>query len=58
MRQLQVGILVVAFAALFAALFFIGTDTGLDLWRVGIAVLLLDIVVIKLWPNSPKRRSG
>lgn len=52
MRQAQVGILVLACAALIAALFFIGTDTGLDLWRVGIATLLLDIVAIMLWPCS------
>ncbi len=54
MRQLQVGTLVVALAALIAALFFIGTGTGLDLWRIGIASLLIDIVVIKLWPTFPK----
>ena len=54
MRQLQVFLLVLASAALIAALFFICTGTGLDLWRVGIATLLLDIVVIMLWPTSPE----
>jgi len=53
MRQLQVVILVLALAALIAALFFVGKNTGDTLWRVGIASLLLDIVVIKLWPTSP-----
>ena len=54
MRQLQVVILVLALAALIAALFFVGTDTGDALWRAGIAGLLLDIVVMKLWPTSPR----
>ncbi len=54
MRQLQVGLLVLAWAALVAALFFIGQGTGLDLWRVGIGLLLLDVVVIMLWPTSPE----
>ncbi len=54
MRQVQVGIFGVAMAALFAALFFIGKNTGLDLWRVGIGVLLIDVVFIMLWPTSPE----
>lgn len=54
MRQLQVGILVLALAALFAALFFIGSDMGDVLWRLAIAALLIDIVLMKLWPASPK----
>ena len=56
MRQAQVGILVLAWAALIAALFFIGKDThwGLTLWRIGTATLLLDIVLIMLWPTSPE----
>jgi Na+-translocating ferredoxin:NAD+ oxidoreductase RnfD subunit len=54
MRRLQVVLLVLALAALIAALFFVGTDTGDALWRAGIASLLLDIVVIKLWPTSPE----
>ena len=53
MRRLQVSIFVLALAALIAALFFIGTVMGDALWRAGIAGLLLDIVVIKLWPTSP-----
>ena len=57
MRQLQVGILVVACAALFAAGFFIGSDTGLDLWRVGIDLLLVDVVVMKVWPTTSVKRA-
>jgi hypothetical protein len=54
MRQVQVGMLVLAWAALLAALFFIGEDLGLTLWRTGIALLLSDIVFMMLWPTSPK----
>ena len=54
MRQLQVVILALALAALIAALFFIGAEMGDALWRAGIAGLLLDIVVMKLWPTSPR----
>ena len=54
MRQVQVGFLVLGLAAFVAAAFFIGKDTGLDLWRVGVAVLLFDAVLIMLWPTSPK----
>ena len=54
MRQVQVGVLVLALAALITALFFIGSDRGLDLWRIAIAMLLVDIVVIMLWPTSPE----
>ena len=50
MRKVQEGIFVLAVAVLTATLFFLGTDTGLDLWRGGIAILVLDIVAIMLWP--------
>ncbi len=55
MRLIQVCLFVLAGAALIAALFFIGTDTALDLWRAGMACLALDIVAIMLWPGSPER---
>jgi len=58
MRQLQVGIFVLALAAFIIALFFIGSDTGDALWRAGVAGLLLDIVAIKLWPAHPAKASA
>ncbi len=56
MRQFQVGVLVCAWVVLIAALFFIGKDShwGTTLWRIGIATLLLDIVLIMLCPTSPE----
>lgn len=53
MRQLQVGIFFLAVVAFIAALFFIGSDTGGDLWRGGVAALLVDLVLMKLWPARP-----
>jgi len=51
MRRFQVAALIAAFATFIVALFFAGTDTGDVLWRVGVAVTLLDIVTIMLWPS-------
>jgi hypothetical protein len=51
MRYLQIFVFVVGLAAFIAAIFLIGTDTGDTLWRVGVAVLLLDVVCIMLWPT-------
>ena len=50
MRLIQVILIFVGLAAFLAAVFFVGTDTGDVLWRVGVAALLLDIVCIMLWP--------
>jgi hypothetical protein len=52
MRYLQIILFVVGIAAFFAAVFFIGSDTGDTLWRVGVAALLVDVVCIMLWPIS------
>ena len=54
MRVLQVTVFALGGVALLAALAFVGSVTGDALWRAGIAVLLLDIVCIKLWPRSPR----
>jgi len=52
MRWLQLALLFIALVAFIAALFFIGDDAGDALWRLGVAVLLLDVVCIMLWPRS------
>jgi hypothetical protein len=51
MRRFQIAVLIAALASFVAALFFAGTNTGDVLWRVGVAVTLLDIVSIMLWPS-------
>ena len=50
MRLIQVILILVGLTAFLAAVFYVGTDTGDALWRVGVAALLLDIVCIMLWP--------
>ena len=52
MRRFQIAALIAGLASFVAALFFAGTDTGDVLWRAGVAVTLLDIVSIMLWPSS------
>lgn len=39
---------------LIAAVFFIGKQTGEDLWKAGVAILLLDLVCIQLWPSTKR----
>lgn len=52
MRVLQITFFCVGAAAFLAAIFFIGSDTGNTLWRVGVAMLLIDVVCLLLWPGS------
>ena len=54
MRLFQIILFLVAVLSLFTALFFIGSDTGLDLWRSGVAILLIDVVCLMLWPAKSK----
>lgn len=60
MRVLQVLLFILGLAAFVAAVFFVGSVTGDALWRAGVALLLLDIVCIKLWPApaAPKVTEG
>jgi hypothetical protein len=57
MRGLQAGLLVLGALCLFGAVPFIGGVAGDALWRAGVAILLLDIVLIQLWPR-PERMVG
>lgn len=54
MRMLQMIIFFLATALLIASVFFIGKQTGEDLWKAGIAILLLDVVCIQLWPLAKR----
>jgi len=51
MRSLQILLFFLGLIAFIAAIFFIGSADGDTLWRAGIAVILLDAVFIRLWPN-------
>lgn len=54
MRNLQIILFIIAVLSFIIALFFIGSDTGLDLWRAGVATLLIDVVCLLLWPSKSK----
>lgn len=57
MRRLQVGLFIVSVVALLAALVVAGRDLGDILWRVGVALLLTDLVAMRLWP-TPRPPGG
>jgi hypothetical protein len=54
MRNLQIILFVIAVLSFIMALIYAGSVTGDILWRAGIAVLLIDIVFIMLWPGKTK----
>jgi len=53
MRKLQITILVLAVGALIGAACCMGHNVGTELRRAGTAALLVDVVLIQLWP--PKK---
>jgi hypothetical protein len=55
MRTLQMILLFLAILVFVVAVLFIGTDTGLNLWYAGIAVLLIDVVVCLIWPSAVRQ---
>jgi hypothetical protein len=55
MRIFQMIIFVLGAAALASAAFFIGKQTGEDLWKTGIAILLFDVVCLQLWPSAKRQ---
>ena len=54
MRQFQMIAFLVGVAAFLVSACFTETPTGETLWKVGVAIMVSDIVCILLWP-SPKR---
>jgi hypothetical protein len=54
MRVFQIILFFVALLDLISALIFAGSVMGDILWRVGIAILLIDVVCIMLWPEKTK----
>jgi hypothetical protein len=50
MRQVQIVILVVGVLSLIASAFGLGKDFGETLYKTGIALLLIDLVCMQLWP--------
>ena len=50
MRVLQIAVFVVGLLTFFAALAVAGDEMGDILWRVGVAFMLIDLVIMRLWP--------
>ena len=51
MRYVQIAICVLGAASLILSAFGIGKDYGETLYNAGIALLVLDVVCIQLWPS-------
>jgi hypothetical protein len=54
MRELQIALFVLGAASLIASATGLGSDHGAMFLKTGIALLLLDVVCIQLWP-APRR---
>lgn len=54
MRQAQIALFVLGAASLIASALGVGDDHGAMFLKIGIALLLLDVVCIQLWP-APRR---
>lgn len=54
MRMLQIIGFLLGLAAFFTSAYFTGRQLGDTFWKVGIAIMISDIVLILLWP-APKR---
>ena len=54
MRQAQIALFVLGATSLTASAFGLGSDYGEMFLKTGIALLLIDVVCIQLWP-APKR---
>jgi hypothetical protein len=52
MRTFQVVLFAVGAAAFLVSLAFVGGWIGDTLWRAGIAFMVSDLVVMRLWPAS------
>jgi len=52
MRLVQIMLFILGAASLIASAFGIGKDYGETFYNAGIAILLIDIVFIQLWPSA------
>jgi hypothetical protein len=55
MRQAQIILFILGAASLIASAFGLGKDYGETLYNAGIAILLIDIVFILLWPSAKRQ---
>ncbi len=52
MRLFQISLFLLGTASLIASAFGLGKDFGETLYNAGIAILLLDVVCLQLWPSA------
>jgi len=55
MRQAQIILFIIGAASLIASAFGLGKDYGETLYNAGIAILLIDIVSLQLWPLAKRQ---
>jgi hypothetical protein len=55
MRTFQLALFVLGAAAFLVSLAFAGGWIGDTLWRAGIALMVTDLVVMRLWPALKSR---
>lgn len=54
MRMAQIVIFILGSVSLIASAFGMGKDYGETFYNAGIALLLLDVVCIQLWPSEKR----
>jgi len=57
MRVVQITLFALGVLALLGSIPFIGGGTGDTLWRAGVAIFLMDIACIMLWPTPPRSQA-
>ena len=57
-RKFQVTLFVLAVISFITAAICTGSLAGDALWRAGVALLLGDLVCLRLWPSSPAGKSA
>ena len=55
MRLAQIILFILGAALLIASAFGLGKDYGETLYNAGVAMLLIDIVFIQLWPSAKRQ---
>ena len=55
MRLAQIILFIIGSASLLASAFGLGKDYGETFYNAGIAILLIDIVFIQLWPPAKRQ---
>ncbi len=52
MRLFQITLFILGIASLIASLIGMGKDYGETFYNAGIAILLIDVVCLQLWPSA------